>query len=347
MSRTKRFSCLSSTTSTFCGTRSAPTSDDGPIPLSDPAELGDGSGAVSALVLSISLLGSTGAGTVTVDGSFGSIDVLTVGGPGTTTTGLVVVPGTGPPQLVNPAGGDLVVDLVGTFVATASSGPGRFTLVDPTRLARLETATDGRELEVELGPAVDPGLGASAALVLVTADVGDEGGRIGIGPAVGSLDQMLMWGPPSGPDRHRSGVVLVTPGADGRFALRYDGGSVLDVDLLGYATGEVAPPSTDGLFVPASSIVTVDQVFPAGSTEVAGAPAGVGAAFVGLRAAPGAGLVPQPADRARDLTVASGRTIGTVLPVGSGPTGPGVEVTSAADLDARIQVFGYFLAVGP
>ena len=326
-------------------TRSIPTADS--IDLPDPAELGADSGPVSGLVLSVSLLDSSGPGTVTATGSFGSLDVLTVDRAGASTSGLVVVPGSDPARLVNPAGGDLVVDLVGTFVATASSASGRFTLVEPARLAHLETATDGRELEVDLGPFVDPSLGASAALVLITADVGDGGGRIGIGPDAGALDQMLMWGPPAGPDRQRSGVVLVAPGPDGRFAIRYDGGSILDVDLLGYATADVAPVSTDGLFVPASSITTFDRVVPAGTSTVADAPAGVGAAFVGLRAAPGRGLVPQPTGQARDLTVASGRTIGTVLPVGPGPTGgPGVQATSAVELEARIQIFGYFLATG-
>ncbi len=317
--------------------------DGSTIDLPAPADLDRDGEPVTALVLSVSLMGNPNPGSVTIEGPFGSINAVTADGPGATTTSLVVVPGRDPARLVNTAGGAIIVDLVGRFVESGAVAEGRFVTTDPVRLARLVTATDGRETEVDLGPAIGAG-GASAALVLITADVGDEGGRIAIGPAPDQLDQLLMWGPPSGTDRQRRGVALVAPGEDGRFALRYDGGSILDVDLLGYATSASAPTSTDGLFVPASTILTVDRRFPVGTTVIDGLPAGFGAAFVGLRAEPGAATTAQAPELARDLIVASGRTIGTVLPAGVDPTGrPGVAVTSQVELGARLQIFGYFL----
>ncbi len=327
----------------------AADADRADVALPPPAELDGGGDPVTALVLSVSVLGTEGPGTVTVDGEYGSIDAVTVGGPGATTTGLVVVPGRQPSRLANPTGGELVVDLVGTFVASGATAGGRFVSVEPVRVGGLVTATDGRETEIELGgevAGIDPPP-VTAALVLITADVGDDGGRIGVGPAAGALDQMLMWGPPASANRQRSGVVLVAPGDDGRFALRYDGGSVLDVDLIGYVTGADAPVTTDGLFVPASTILTIDRTFPVGTTIVEASPAGVDAAFVGVRAEPGGGVTPPQPGLARDLTSASGRTIGTVLGVGTGPDGrSGLAVGSQAELAARLQIFGHFLDVG-
>ncbi|MEM9561504.1 MAG: hypothetical protein AAGA93_02735 [Actinomycetota bacterium] len=326
----------------------AADTDRGDLALPPPTEFDGGGDPVTALVLSVSVLGTDGPGTVTIDCDFGSIDAVTVGGAGATTTGLVVVPGREPSRLINPTGGDLVVDLVGTFVASGATAEGRFVSVDPVRVGGLVTATDGREGEIDLGGA-EAGIDSAAvtaALVLITADVGDDGGRIGVGPAAGALDQMLMWGPPASANRQRSGVVLVAPGDDGSFALRYDGGSVLDVDLIGYVTGADAPVTTDGLFVPASTILTIDRTFPVGTTIVEASPAGVDAAFVGVRAEPGGGVTPPRPGLARDLTSASGRTIGTVFGVGTSPDGrSGLAVSSQVELSARLQIFGHFLDV--
>ncbi|MEL6982149.1 MAG: hypothetical protein AAFO29_06975, partial [Actinomycetota bacterium] len=106
---------------------------------------------VRALVLSISIVGSDRSGTVRVEGSYGSIDAVTVGGPGASMSNpFVVVPGTDPSTVVNPTGGDLVIDLVATFVAAGPSASGRLLTVEPIRLATLVTADEGRETSVDL-----------------------------------------------------------------------------------------------------------------------------------------------------------------------------------------------------
>jgi len=305
--------------------------------------------SVTGLVVSVSLIGSERAGTVTIEGPAGASEVLTVAGPGATTTnGFVVIPGPGPgpARLHNPAGGDIVVDLVGRFEPSGPVSAGRLIDVEPVRLAQLVTATDGREVAFRLGTGTavaeaDP----AAALVVITADVGSDGGRITMGPSGAQPTQMAMWGPPNRGSRQRTAVALVTPGDDGRVALRYDGGSVLAVDLIAQVTGEGAQTSSAGLFLPVTAIDTVERTFSSGTTVVGPAVPAASSALVGLRAegsGPTAGL--PPVELATDLTAASGQTIGTILPVQIGTDGrAGVTVTSATNLQATTQLLGYLL----
>ncbi len=218
----------------------------------------------SAVALSISLIASQRSGQVVVDGSAGRVTAITIDGSGQTSDNLVIVPVVGSTLTVeSSAGGQLVIDAVGTFeqvhanpgdggagagdLAVATGG--RFVATAPRTVLDLVTATDGREATIDLSTAVDPG--TSAVLVAVTADVGRDGGVVRLGSGPDRYDQMLMWGPASPDGNQRRGLAIISTDATSAGYLRYDGGSVLTVEVLGYFTGPQAPPSDKGLYVPA------------------------------------------------------------------------------------------------
>lgn len=245
----------------------------------------------SAVVLSVSLLGSERAGAVTVDGLAGPVEAVTVPQAGTTTTNLVIVPVVG--NRVNAwssAGGHLIVDLVATFEAV--SGPvaaGRFVPVEPQPVGRLETAVDGRQLDIPLGDTVSSEE-ADAILVELAADVGADGGVIRSGPGPDDLSQALMWGTAGFDGDQRRGLVLVTPDELNQLSVDYQGGSVLTATVVGYFTSDGAEVATSGLFVPsgprllfdgpseASSPVRVDGLGPDVGTILVTSGSGAGAA---------------------------------------------------------------------
>ena len=301
--------------------------------------------ASTAVAVSVTLIGSQNAGVVEIDGGSGPVTALTVPGPSAMTTNLVIVPvdAAGALVITTTAGGHLVIDQVGHFDSATESSGGRFVQVDPIRAAHLVTGEDGREATVtpsELAGLPDGQVGA--VLALITAEIGQEGGRVQVGPGIAEYDQMLMWAAPTGPNLERRGVVLVSPDADGAFSFRYEGGSVIDLDVLGYFTNEAAELAQTGLYVPSASAEIIQGEFLTGSSVVGTMPDYAGAAFVTLSAESGA---PRSGDP-RDLVIASGRTIATALTVAPSPDGDGqgVVISSTADLQAQLQLLGVFLA---
>jgi len=157
------------------------------------------------------------------------------------------------------AGGNVVVDLLGSFTPSASgtATAGRFAAVDPVRI--LDTRP-------ESGGPVPPGwvahkpaagetvrvtgipAGASAAVVNVAADqaVGpgflrtQATGATGLTTSNGNYVAGLA-----------SGTMSIVPvGADGTISVFTSNATHLVVDLMGYITGSSAPSARDGLFVP-------------------------------------------------------------------------------------------------
>lgn len=262
---------------------------DGDVPTPD-AEFRLAVPQSDSLAFSVSIIGSERSGTVLFDGRRGTVEALRLPGPGAITTNLTIVPvSDGEVTVRSSAGGHLVIDVVGAFEPVdAPVAAGRFVAVDRYRIGRLITADEGRELELPLsgrawiddiaydaegsqtlGPDYDLS-DATAVLALITADVAGEGGAIRIGPAHGEYGQMLMWGPASGEDRIRQGLAILTPTPDGLAALRYDGGSELTVEVLGYFTGDVAPEGDDGLLLPPRPQTLVTTEIPAGSNRIVG-----------------------------------------------------------------------------
>jgi hypothetical protein len=151
---------------------------------------------------------------------------------------------------------------------------------------------------------------------------------------------MLMWGAPKGPNLERRGVVLVTPDVNGEFSFNYEGGTEIQLDVLGYFTNSTADSGTAGLYVPAAIEEVITENFVAGVNVVGEVPSYAGAAFVNVSAEAGVTGSQDP----RDLSIASGRTIGTALGVSSASGSAfGLEVLSSAELRAELQLLGVFL----
>ena len=210
------------------------------------------------------------------------------------------------------AGGNVIVDLLGTFTpsATGAATAGRFVAVDPVRI--LDTRP-------ESGGPVPPGwvahqpgagetvrvagipTGASAAVVNVAADQAAGSGFLrtqatgatGLSTSNGNYVAGVA-----------SGTLSVVPvGADGTISVFTSNATHLVVDLMGYITGTGAPSGRDGLFVP----LTPQRIF---DTRGANAPV---IASLTTRAVP---------------------VVGSGAPVPAGATAVSFNVTSDAALGA-------------
>ena len=207
-------------------------------------------GEQTAVVVSISVIDTTEAGSVIVDGGTGPIDAIAATGPGVTASNLVIVPVSGNDLMAwSSAGGHLTIDVVGRFEASGQTAAGRYVAGEPTEVARLMTTPEGGDAVLAFDDAV-PGGGAGALLVVIEADVGVKGASVRFGPGPGQYDQTIVWGPTSGQDRSRRGLALVRPGPDGTAHLRYEGGAGMKASVVGYFTDDRQPTTTDGLFVP-------------------------------------------------------------------------------------------------
>lgn len=242
----------------------------------------------TAIALSVSLVGSVQAGVVTIDGGAGTVAAIEVAKGGVSATNLVVVPVIATELTVrNSAGGEVIIDTVGTFEPSTETSGGRFVALDPTRIATLETAIDGREINLPFGDVTDE---AAAVLVVISADVGADGGMVRLGPEVSDVNQMLMWGPAVDGNPQRRGLALIEPSAAGSGYLRYDGGTLLTVDVVGYFTTDGAARSVSGLYVPAGPRALYSgSLDPAAPVEVDGVQPQDGTAFVTINASDGPG----------------------------------------------------------
>jgi hypothetical protein len=261
---------------------------------------------------------------VLVDGGSGVVEAVLTGSPGTTTSNLVVVPMVGSGLTVrSSAGGHLVADVVATFEPSPPSASGRLVTTDPTRIARLITEDDGRETDLDLSRAVPIGE-AAAVLVEITADVGADGGIIRLGPSAGRLDQMLMWGPAGDRGRDRRGLALLQPGEGGTAFLRYDGGTEVTVDVIGYVTSNRAEESSAGLYLPSGPrLLHQGELDPAIPVVAGGLPGGAGTALVTVGA----------------RSAIPGQLGSLLLPVDAGS----VTLRPPSALDATVTLLGVFL----
>ncbi len=312
-------------------------------------------GNVTAIVASVTVMGADEAGSVLLDGGGGVVEAARLPSPGATTTNLVTVPIDGGDVAVrSTAGGAVVVDVVGRFEPV--DGPvaaGRFVPVAPIVVAELETATDGRELDLALDepepaepepdeaepdePALDADTlaqlttgrrelrNASAVLAVITADVGADGGVVRLGPSPDAYDQMLMWAPTTGDDRVRRSLVLLEPNDERLAALRYEGGARLTVEVVGYFTGAGAAAARSGLFVSSGPRPIHDGAL-AADVPVTVRGLRTDSAVALLTLAPRAGI--------------PGQLGATAVAIENGA----VSIVAPAEVDATVILLGEFLA---
>lgn len=171
------------------------------------------------------------------------------------------------------AGGNVVVDLLGSFTpaATPTATAGRFVAVDPVRV--LDTRPEsGGPVPPEFTPHL-PGVGetvrvtgipagASAAVVNVVADQAQGSGFLRAQPTgatgLGTSNGNFVAGVASGT------LSIVPVGPDGTISVFTSNATHLVVDLMGYMTGAGAPASNVGLFVPVTPARAYDSRVSAG-----------------------------------------------------------------------------------
>ncbi len=211
-----------------------------------------------AMNLTITRAGSAGFTTIWPAGvDQPTSSVLNVTEPYQTRANLVVVPvgADGDVSMVTQAGGHLVADVAGYFVARPSATAGRIVALSPRRLL------DTRETNPVLGPnatvtvpvaGADPDVpaGAVAAVVTVTATAAAEAGFVTAWPS--GIDRPLVSNLNIEPGESVANLAIVPVGADGALHVFTQPAAQLVVDLVGYVTGVDAVDSSSGLFVPLS-----------------------------------------------------------------------------------------------
>ncbi|MFI7552726.1 hypothetical protein ACIBQ2_23610 [Micromonospora sediminimaris] len=226
---------------------SLPAGVDVTVPMPETAA---GAGVV---LVEISILAAKGPGEVTVGQGTDRTVVLRAPRAGAQLSATVVarLAPDGDLRASTTGGGDLLVRLVGVFEPAQRSDAGRIVAVPPARVVTLVPRTDGKKASVALSDVrqlADAGP-ISAVILRVSADVGSKGGRVSAGTRAGDLNQTVYWSATSGSDRTRNGLIVV-PVRDGSVHLRYEAGTEMRADLVGYVTGTGAPESTEGLVVP-------------------------------------------------------------------------------------------------
>ncbi len=252
----------------------------------------------TAVALSVTIMNSAQSGSVFVRSRAGSVEAVAVGGPNRMVTNFVVVPVHGDElSIQSGAGGHLVVDLVGSFEpAPNGAAAGRFIPLGGAEVTYQVPANDGPNAVIDFS-STDFSAGgstASAYLIMVTADVGDDGGTVRLGPAQDDHNQVLMWGPSNG-NRQARALAIVEPGPDGNAALYYKGGTVLTVNVVGAFTDDGAAVAQTGLYRPDVSPLYSGPLSSDPTTINVDQPAGLALITVATRANPASRLMTLPA----------------------------------------------------
>ena len=289
---------------------------------------------IDAAAVEVTVTDARSAGAVSLDAGAGPVDAVRIAEPGTTTSNLVVLPVSGRSLDVRHGpGGGLTVRIVGTFGSAGDTGAGRFVAHPPVRVAHLDTAQDGRELTV---PARAYGArpGIRAALVLVTAEVGEVPARLLVGRQPEGVAERMVWGGAKDSHTQRRGLALVPVNAQGEFSMRYEHGTALDVDVLGWFTGPGQSLDQGALLVPAAAQTLYDGQVDRGGTTL-DVPGDATGALLNLAADPGVSgdLGPD------DVAVASGRTLAVVVDADSGE----VHLKARRALGVRVDLMGVFV----
>ncbi len=218
-------------------------------------------GSVTAVVLNVTVTPPAGPGFWTVwphssprpEASNLNVDELQFLS-GNVTPNLVTVPvgSDGVVDIYSSGGGNVIVDLLGYYTPAEAATAGRFEpLAAPSRV--LDTRGAATFAPGETRAFTVPGAaGASAVAVNLTA-VTDQPGFWQVyaqgspAPATSNLNS------PAGRSAAIANQAIVTVDAAGAISIYSESGGDLLIDLVGTYTGEAAPSTTAGLFVPMTS----------------------------------------------------------------------------------------------
>lgn len=258
------------------------------------------------------------------------------------------------------SGGHVIADVSGYWEESGSTSSGRYVAVNPSRV--LDTRQTGRLAaggQLELAFATVPA-GSTAVAVNITSALADAPGFVTAWPTGltrPTTSNVNVAGRDVVPN-----TALVPLGPDGRISLYTSAATDLVVDLQGYVTGDSAPVSGAGLFVPVAPFRVADSRSSSGldrfgamfdqSLQVAGAgpvPAtGVSAVAVNLTVTDpwAAGFLSvYPGRTSRPLVSNlnyqdAGTVAGFALPrLGDGGT---LNLVSRAQAELIVDVSGYF-----
>ncbi|MFG1914903.1 hypothetical protein [Micromonospora sp. NPDC048898] len=205
------------------------------------------------VLVEVSILAATGPGKVTLGSGEDKVTVLNVAKAKAQQSATAVArrSADGTLQVGLTSGGDLLVRLVGAFEPVERSDAGRVVPVTPTPVVRLVPKEEGKRTSFALAdvPQLATAGPVSAIVLQVSADVGTHGGFVSAGTSATALTQTVYWSATAGADRTRVGLLFV-PVSAGKVFLRYEAGTELRADLVGYVTGTGAPVEVAGLTVP-------------------------------------------------------------------------------------------------
>jgi PKD repeat protein len=217
---------------------------------------------VVAVALNVTLVDATGPGFVQVfptgRGAQGASSNLNVELPGQTIPNSVVIPvgDNGRVTIYTQGGGHLVADVSGYFAAATASSAGRYIAVTPNRVLDTRSQAPGKvppggTVRVPIaGRAGVPASGAAAVVVNVTATEATGAGFVQVIPTgsatpIGASSNLNLQ-----PGQTIPNQVMIPLGNDGSITIFSEAGTHVIVDVFGYFTGNDAPSSADGLFVP-------------------------------------------------------------------------------------------------
>jgi len=232
----------------------------GIAPLPDPA-------VTRAVVLNVTVVGPAGVGFWTLFPRGTALpstsnlyvdERASISGRGLAMSNLVtvLVGSDGMVDIFSQSGGDVVVDLFGSYQTSGAVAAGRFVpLASPSRI------TDTRSWfplapDSSFDVAVPGGAGASAAVLNVTTIASGAGfwtvsaGPSAPRPPTANLNSLS-------PFHIASNQVIAPLDASGTFTVYSQSGGHLIVDLVGFMTGPGAAVSTEGLFVPLTTATRV------------------------------------------------------------------------------------------
>ena len=227
-----------------------------------------------AAAVAVRVTGISGVGTasITVVPAADGDDPAPIGtGPASSAMCFVLL-GSGAVDVLHGPDTDAVtVDVVGYFEPTGSAtSGGRVVTIDPARIADTRVAarpfapSETRRFTPDGVCPPD----ASAALVQVTTSSDTADGTWTVHPSGGEDHPPTLT---NGPEQQTT-TSTVVPLADGGFDVTSEAGGHLSIDVVGYVTGDGAPVSADGLYVPTTPTRLLDtrmqrQPVPDGSSR--------------------------------------------------------------------------------
>jgi hypothetical protein len=167
---------------------------------------------------------------------------------------LVTVPvgNDGTVTVFSQSGGHVVVDMLGSYQASDATAGGRFgPLATPSRLIDTRSGAvvaPGSVTEVRV-----PDAGGASAAVLNVTTIASAAGYWTVFPTAAGSPPNAANINSIGPFHTAANQVIVPLDAEGDFSVYSQSGGHLIADLVGLMTGDAAPVSTDGLFVPLST----------------------------------------------------------------------------------------------